>query len=215
MLALYGGSFDPPHLGHAKALVAAANEVNIEKVDFLPCARSPLKQQTGASDTQRLAMLDALCEVFNDSQSGVLLGVNTTELSLPSPSYTVNTLNVLRSQFGQSIPLVFFLGEDSLYTLHKWKDWRNLCDLCHLVVLRRESKPKEVNIELTTWLDSKFSDDKRLLHALPNGIVYLCNTPLVTISSTEIRTELARNTDEPANWLTPDVFDYIKKHHIY
>ena len=215
MLALYGGSFDPPHVGHAKAIVAAANEINIEKVDFLPCARSPLKERTGASDEQRLAMLQSMCKTFNDSQTSVVLGVNTTELSLPSPSYTMNTLRVLRKQFGQSIPLIFFLGEDSLYTLHKWKDWRNLCDLCHLAVLRRESRSTGINSELPSWLDSKLKDDKHLLHTLPNGIVYMCDTPLVTISSTEIRTELTKNTDEPANWLTPDVFDYIKKHHIY
>ena len=215
MLALFGGSFDPPQLGHIKSVVYAASEIGIQQVNLLPCARSPLKKATGANDEQRMSMLLLFCEAWNKEPSRVKLVVDETELALAPPSYTVDTLRLIRASTPAPQPLIFFLGEDSLYTLNKWKEWTALSDFCHLVVMRRQIENIQIDTELADWIDSRITDETAHLRTRPCGLIYLCKSPLVTISSTELRAKLAVNSKDVSEWMPEYIVQYIKTQHLY
>ncbi|MBO1255408.1 nicotinate-nucleotide adenylyltransferase [Alteromonas sp. 5E99-2] len=215
MLGFYGGSFDPPHIGHSQCVVNAAKEINLNSVALLPCAQSPLKALTATPQQHRLAMLNLVCDDSNKKQKNVTLNLDETELNLPRPSFTVNTLKHLRKKYGTNSSLCFLLGEDSLYTLYKWKEWQTITNYCHLVVMRREGNYLRDNIEFNQWLNARLIDDVNTLHNTPNGHIYLCNSSLVTISSSAIRQMIAEQPESARNWLPESVAKYIFKHTLY
>lgn len=215
MLSLFGGSFDPPHMGHIKGVINAAKEIHTKSVAFMPCAQSPLKSKTMASDVQRLKMLQLACQFANQQQSAIQLTIDETELSLPTPSYTVNTLRQIRRKLGNEISVCFFLGEDSLYTLNKWKDWQSLMSLCHLVVMRRETAPKTRSQYDVTWLKQHLCEQQEILAQAPYGKIYMCDTPLVTVSSSYLRQQLRTDVTHAKPWFSESLYEYITSQNIY
>lgn len=213
MIALFGGTFDPPHLGHLNTVVHAAEQCGIKRVGLMPCKLSPLKASTAINDEHRLAILNLLCESTTNKQ--IQLYVEDIELTLPSPSYTVNTLKHLRSQIPADTPLCFFLGEDSLYSLDQWRSWHSLLNYCHMIVLPRDGAFTRDNEQVTTWLSANETDTPELLMKKPSSYVYRCNTPLTTISSTELRTAIRCGDPATSQWLPPTVLRYITQHSLY
>ncbi|MHC6645090.1 nicotinate (nicotinamide) nucleotide adenylyltransferase [Alteromonas sp. HB246098] len=217
--AILGGTFNPPHKGHIGAALKAADEVGIERVYLMPCKLAPHKS-VGVSETHRVRMIE-LCAQNNDRLIPELI-----ELTLPSPSYTVKTLRALREKSNDTI--CFFIGADSLYNLDKWYEWEDLLDYCHLVVMRRDDEEFSPPPAIQAWLDRHVTSDKNVIHTKPTGHVVLTNTPLYSVSSTEIRDVLAdAATSYEANapnalkatsaesWLEESVLAYINEHQLY
>lgn len=217
--AILGGTFNPPHKGHIGAALKAADEVGIERVHLMPCKLAPHKS-VGVSESHRVRMIE-LC-----AQSSDRLIPELIELTLPSPSYTVKTLRALKEKNDDTI--CFFIGADSLYNLDKWYEWEQLLDYCHLVVMRRDDEKFSPPPAIQAWLDCHVTNDRNIIHAKPAGHVVLTNTPLYSVSSTEIRDVLANvatsnRADAPnasmANstrlWLEESVLAYINEHQLY
>ncbi|MBT3135627.1 nicotinate (nicotinamide) nucleotide adenylyltransferase [Alteromonas sp. ALT199] len=217
--AILGGTFNPPHKGHIGAALKAADEVGIERVHLMPCKLAPHKS-VGVSESHRVKMIE-LCAQNNDRLIPELI-----ELTLQSPSYTVKTLRALKEKNDDTI--CFFIGADSLYNLDKWYEWEQLLDYCHLVVMRRDDEKFSPPPAIQAWLDCHVTNDKNIIHAKPAGHVVLTNTPLYSVSSTEIRDVLANvatsnRADAPnasmANstrlWLEESVLAYINEHQLY
>ena len=119
----YGGSFDPVHNGHL-AVARAARDVFAADVWMLPAGDPPHKATTHADAEQRAAML-ALALA---NEAGIAL--DRRELQRAGPSYTVDTLRELRSEWGPHAPIAWLIGADSLLQLHTWHRWRELFDVC-------------------------------------------------------------------------------------
>jgi len=213
VLAILGGSFNPPHLGHINAIKDAAAECRINRVGLMPCKISPLKSEAPAEDGHRIKMLDIFCQQY--SHEHLTLYTETLELSLPSPSYTVKTLALLRDKIGKDSPLCFFLGDDSLYTLPKWREWDALLAFCHLVVMPRSTKQSALLPELQPWWSTHAVDDTEELHRKPHGCVYRCHTPMYQVSSTWLREAVYGVSKGPEKWLPEAVKDYILQHQLY
>ena len=205
-LGFLGGAFDPVHIGHLRGAMAVRDTLNLERVDLIPAAQSPLKDQATVDAAHRLAMLDlAVADL-----KGV--AVDARELGRPGPSYTVDTLEGLRHEYGAERPLVWIMGADILSTLPRWSRWRALLDFAHVVVIGRpdaEPHPSEVS----DWL-SKHKVDKADLLSRPGGGVFSLAQPLLDISSSDIRTMIAEGRDP--RFLLPDgVMEYISNHALF
>ena len=217
--AILGGTFNPPHKGHIGAALKAADEIGINLVHLMPCKLAPHKS-VGVSETHRVKMIE-LCAQNNDRLIPELI-----ELTLPSPSYTVKTLRALKEKSDDTI--CFFIGADSLYNLDKWYEWENLLDYCHLVVMRRDDEQFSPPPAVQAWLDCHVTNDKNVIHVKAAGHVVLTNTPLYSVSSTEIRDVLANaknavkagtpNSSSVSSsnlWLEESVLNYINEHQLY
>ena len=187
-VGIYGGTFDPIHNGHLITAQAVLEKRNLEKIIFIPAYISPLKTEKKHTASQhRLAMLELALE---DTPSFILSDI---ELKRKNVSYTIDTLKEFKKSY-DNIELI--IGYDNLIVFHKWYKPDKILELCKLVVLHREvdKEPEKKNI---------YFDKAELL-----------DTPLVDISSTEIRLRLANNL--PIDDLVPlKVKEYIYKNGLY
>jgi nicotinate-nucleotide adenylyltransferase len=211
MHVLMGGSFDPVHEGHLKTAEAVRHALGAPYISLLPAARSPLKPESTA-DGHRLAMLQL---AIADSP-GLL--VDDRELRRPPPSYTIDTLQALRSEIGASAPLVWVMGSDILTHLAQWKNWQTLAGLAHILVVDRPDTDWPTTDEVADWLarlPSAASVDQ--LQCAPQGMLLRLALPPQPFSSTAIRARLYKretNSTQP-DGLPECVWRYILQHNLY
>jgi nicotinate-nucleotide adenylyltransferase len=131
-VGLFGGSFDPVHLGHLILAEAALDELDLDRIIFLPAATSPFKQERppGASSAQRLAMLRKA--IVGEPR----FSVDDRELQREGLSYTIDTV---RSMLGDhpGVRFLFLIGADNLKDLHRWHGITELRNLVDFAVLDR------------------------------------------------------------------------------
>jgi nicotinate-nucleotide adenylyltransferase len=207
LIAYFGGSFDPIHQGHLATARELVDIFALAKLVFLPAALSPLKQQSLASE-HRVAMLKLAIQ--DDS----VFALDEQELHRPQPSYTIDTLRCLRTQYGTQQPLAFIMGMDSFLSLPKWRDWQQLTDFAHLIVVSRPDYDAQFRTELQAWLNNRRCNDRLLLEYQTHGLVYFVATQPHAVSSTDIRARLALGQNTSAT-LPPRVAAYIQLHHLY
>ncbi|WP_218310626.1 nicotinate (nicotinamide) nucleotide adenylyltransferase [Alteromonas antoniana] len=212
-LALLGGTFNPPHKGHIGPALEAIKEIGVSRLGLMPCKLPPHKCVGGIDEKHRVNMVQAVCK------QSALLYPELIELSLPSPSYTVQTLRELRRQHPKAT-VYFLIGYDSLYNLPSWHEWQQLTDYCHLTVMRRTDGNVALSAELTAFIDARREYEPDIMSGKPGGSIYFADTTLHTVSSTALREAIAGTTrNETASlakeWLEPDVIDYIYKHQLY
>ncbi|WP_105648446.1 nicotinate-nucleotide adenylyltransferase [Cronobacter dublinensis] len=207
--AWYGGTFDPVHYGHLRAVEALAKEAKLTQVTMLPNNVPPHRPQPGASSAQRKEMVELAIA------GHPLFLLDARELQRPTPSWTSETMAQLRQEAGPDAPLAFIIGQDSLLTLRTWHRYDDLLACCHLLVCRRPGYPVEMKTEEDRrWLSARLAAHADELHRQPAGKIYLADTPLYPISATDIRARLAQR--QPCNnLLPPAVLDYIHRHALY
>lgn len=145
-----GGTFDPPHIGHIALAREAASAVGADWRLYIPAARSPFKTEgPTASDADRLEMLRlalagetrvSVSTVEMDRARTALaeLAADGAEARQREPSYTIDTLRVLRGALGESVRLRLLLGADQAVEFHRWKEAREVIALAEPVVVLRE-----------------------------------------------------------------------------
>lgn len=208
-IALFGGTFDPIHYGHLLPVEALANEIGISNISLLPNNVPPHRPQPEATTRQRLEMLRL---AIHDNP---LFSIDERELHRTALSYTIDTLEEVRKEYGPDRPIAFIIGQDSLLTLHTWDRWQEFLSFCHLLVCGRPGYANHLETpELEQWLFENRTDDVRLLKQNPSGYIYLAHTPLLDISATDIRARhrAGRNYDD----LVPvSVQNYIRQQGLY
>ena len=199
-IALFGGTFDPIHLGHTTVAEAAARQIDAEKVIFVPAKISPLKGFFPfARDEDRLRMIE-LALAGNS-----LFAVSAGELQRPAPSYTLDTVRQFQRRYGPETSLHWLLGADGIGDLVHWHQIQELIDECHLTTMRRPGYPTpDVSRFEPLWGPQRVT---KLQHDM-------IETPLVDISSTKVRNRLATG-ENVAGMLHPDVIEYIREHGLY
>ncbi len=199
-IILFGGTFDPVHLGHTSVAVFAADSIKAEKVIFIPAKRSPLKNLLPkAGDSDRFAMI-ALAIAGNNK-----FELSDCELKKNTPSYTLDTVREFKKAYGQDVDICWLVGADSLEELPYWYKITELIDECNLCVMYRAGyKKPDFTKFIEQWRNER-------VEKLQRNII---QTPLIDISSTEIRKRLAAGKDV-SKMLHPAVTDYIAKHSLY
>jgi nicotinate-nucleotide adenylyltransferase len=199
-IALFGGTFDPIHLGHTQVAEAAAKQIEAEQVVFIPAKCSPLKGfLPNATDEDRLRMIELAIRNHNR------FSVSDCELRRPAPSYTLDTVNHFQEKYGADASLYWLLGADSVNDLLLWHRIDELIDVCNLAVMVRggyEAPSFERHVA-ALGLDR--------VEKLRRNVI---ETPSIDISSTKVRKHLAAGRDA-GEMLCPDVRDYIRQRGLY
>ena len=197
---LFGGTFDPIHLGHTTVAQAAIEQIGAEKMLFIPARRSPLKKTLPQGSNQdRLAMITLAIEGLEKFE------VSDYELKGTDPSYTLDTVRHFQEEYGSDTSLYWLAGADSIIELEFWYGINELIDQYNLCVMYRAGFEEPDFGKLSSTLDFE------RVAKLKKNII---KTPLVDISSTEIRRRLAAG-DDVSNMVHPGVAEYIKQHRLY
>jgi len=133
-IACFGGSFNPPHLGHLKIALTVLRQEHFDEVWFLPTLSTPLKKNPMASFYDRVQMLQLLIKPYRK------LKICTIEESLPLPNYTINTVRALSAQYPDH-RFTWIIGSDQSEQFTAWKDHETLLTLIDfMVVVRSEDE---------------------------------------------------------------------------
>ena len=182
-IGVFGGTFDPVHVGHLAIALAALESVPLDRVLFVPVRRSPLKDRDPlASIDDRVAMLEAA--IANEPR----FALSRAELEREGVSYTVDTLEQLRSQ-GE---LFLILGSDALADLARWRAPDRIRELATILVAARPGAPEPGAMHGARAFDA----------------------PRLDISSRELRARAARGMS--LRYLVPDaVWEHIRRRGLY
>lgn len=196
MLVLFGGSFDPVHIGHIVVARDVKEALGAEKVIFMPAYSAPLKKGHSASPEDRLKML----EIALMKEEG--LEVSDFEIKKGGVSYTVETLRWFTEKYGEKPYLL--LGSDSFLRFHLWKEPGNVLSMSRLAVVDREGKLAEVR----EYLRDRFPNLKEVED------IVLLKARRIDVSATEVRERLRKGLS--VYCMVPDkVLEYIKERKLY
>lgn len=213
-LGVFGGTFDPIHLGHLRLAEEARERLALESVAFIPAGQPPHRDAPRSTPADRLAMV-RLATASNPSFS-----VDDSEVFAVGKSYSVLTLERLRASAGPQRPLVLILGADAFQGLPTWHRWREILQLAHVAVGNRPGHPLErelrqtASAELDALCNNHRDNDPTSVHQSPAGrIVPFDMTPLA-ISASQVRALILAG--QSARYLLPDpVLHYVGQHHLY
>ncbi len=198
-LGVFGGTFNPVHLGHLIAAQDAADAFDLARVLFLPCDCPPHKTARQlAPAVHRVAMLEAALE------GSLLFEVCDLEVRRGGTSYSIDTMRELARRYPGS-ELYFIIGSDTLLELHTWKSIGELLELCAFITLARPGA--EVAPAAADRLRLPAPWPEKLLANLAAG-------HQVEISSSEIRYRVAEGL-RIAYLTPPSVEMYIMEHRLY
>ena len=195
-VGLFGGTFDPPHVGHLILASEARSQLELTRVLWTVTPDPPHKQDQSITALEhRLAMVKLAIE---DNPSFELSDV---ELNRPGPHYTIDTIKLLAQQ-NPNAEIVPIIGGDSLNDLPTWHQPRELLYAAHWVgVMRRPGE--EPNLDAL----------ERELPGISSKIHYV-DAPLLEIASREIRDRAA--SGKPFRYYLPEsVYEYIEQHQLY
>lgn len=210
-IAVYGGAFDPFHLGHLVPTVRAQETFHFDAVYFVPSGNPPHRKGEQLTPvTHRLAMVAMATLPYERFFAA------DDEVFASGYTYTVETVQIYRDRFPDSV-LYFLLGSDSFSQIATWERWRELADLVHLVVLHRahiwgdelETKvPPELVARMRTVEPFEEVPDP------DDHTIYLLNHEPFPISGTLIRTR--QKSGLPIRELVPhEVYSYIQRYGLY
>jgi len=193
-VGLYFGSFNPVHIGHITIAGYMLEFTDIDEVWFVVSPQNPLKKKATLLDNyQRLHMAN-LAIGKNDR-----IKASDIEFRLPIPSYTIDTLTYLEDKYPNR-KFLLIMGEDNLYTLHKWKNAGELIKKCKLIVYPRRGSEKPASPQLELLLSKAKID--------------YVNAPLMDISGTFIRNSIKKGKDM-SYFLPATVWQYIDEMGFY
>ena len=202
-IGIFGGTFNPPHLGHLAAARAAIEALELDKLLIVPAAVPPHKElpQGTPAPEHRLAMSEKMADAL--LMPGTV-EVSTIELERPGKSYTADTLAALRKQYPDA-RMWLLMGTDMFATFHQWHDPSSILAQAGLCAFgRSERDDKALFATLAEELEETLPEAKITVITLPE---------LVEISSTELRELLAKG--KGGDFLLPAVYGYILMNGLY
>ncbi|MBA1248192.1 nicotinate-nucleotide adenylyltransferase [Pseudomonas luteola] len=206
-IGLFGGTFDPIHIGHLRSALEVAEQLGLDELRLIPGARPPHRNAPQVSAQQRLEMVRLAVEGVE------YLRVDDIEFRRERPSYTIETLEALRRDMGPHVQLLLMLGWDAFCGLPGWHRWTELLDHCHILVLQRPDADSEPPQALCDLIAACTQSDPQALSGPAGQITYIWQTPLA-VSATQIRGLLAAG--KSVRFLVPDaVMNYIETHGLY
>lgn len=210
-LGIFGGTFDPVHVGHLRGAREVLDELALDSILFIPAATPPHKPGRRVSDFEhRWQMLRLALTGHPD------FALSDVERRMPGKSYTVNTLRVLREELGAPVELFFLTGLDGFLDVHTWWHFMDLFTLTGFAILRRPGYNEDA---VESYLREKISRSYEsrgagvYVHPTFQPVHCIANTELA-VSSTRIR-ELAGRRRSVEYLVLPEVMDYIAANRLY
>ncbi|MDP6532851.1 MAG: nicotinate (nicotinamide) nucleotide adenylyltransferase [Candidatus Marinimicrobia bacterium] len=191
-ICLFGGTFDPPHIGHLLIAQTIFESEHFDKLFFIPALNPPHKDSDAITPIEhRVNMLEL---VIKDNPH---FEISDLEVKRGGVSYTIDTIQSLKKENGfGSDDLYFLLGSDTLKSFHKWKEPESILDECQVIVAVRPGfRPSDI----PAWILSQ---------------IRFANLPRIEISATTIRERW--RTDKTIRYMvTQPVWEYINKKNLY
>ena len=209
-IGIMGGTFDPIHFGHLRLAQEAAEILGLECVRWIPAGQPSHRNAPMASAVHRLKMVKVAIARNPHFE------LDEAEIRQKRPSYTVETLERLRREFGAKRPIVLLLGTDSFRNLTTWERWHDLFELAHIFVGLRPGHsltPGGMPPALAAQWHTRTGTPDQLL-AQPAGRVVIYATTALDISATAIRSHFAQRL-VPRFLLPSAVLEYIEAHGLY
>ncbi len=207
LTGIFGGTFDPIHNAHLRVALDVVEAGGLEALRLIPCHIPPHRETPQVDADTRLHML----RLAVAGEPRFL--VDDRELRRDGPSWTVDTLRTLRSDFPDR-HFCLLMGSDSFRGLPGWSRWQELAEQAHLVVMQRPDPGRAMPEELTRWLRGRETADWSVLHRESAGRVLFQSVAQLAISATDIRARLAQGGS--IRYLVPDpVWDHIEKARLY
>lgn len=184
-IGIYGGSFNPIHLGHEKVALYVLEKLKLDKLIIIPVGIPSHRTNNLADSSFRLNLCEIVFEKYENIE------ISDIEIKDNKISYTYDTLLKIIEIYGKNNKYYEIVGEDSFNYFKTWKNFKEILELSTLVVLkRRDFSNAEIKIE-------------------NENIIFLEN-PFFDFSSTEIREKLKNNQDV-SEFLNPKILDLILK----
>jgi len=180
MIGIFGGTFDPIHYGHLRTALEVCEALGLDEVRFVPCGLPAHRSQPGASAAQRLAMLELALDSADPR-----FRIDDRELQRVGPSYMVDTLASIRSEFSECA-LCLIVGIDAFQGMPAWHRWRDIFKLAHVVVMERPFEPSYADA-LERVLSQRLVADRTALARQPAGCIYFQDVSQLAISASRIR----------------------------
>ena len=195
-IGVFGGAFNPVHIGHVKLLEVLDNEINFDKILIIPSKQSPHKSSDGLIDSKyRVEMLKIAFSQYNKAT------ISDIELKREGKSYTVDTLKQLKGEY-LTDELFLICGSDMFLTLHDWREPIEIFKNAVICTALRGDVDDEV----------MFTQNEMLKNLGAETV--LVNKRIKPVSSTIIREGL-KNGQDVHELLPSGVYDYILQNGIY
>lgn len=204
MVALFGGSFDPVHLGHLRIAEDVREDYSLEKIIFLPAYLSPLKTSHHVEAEDRLNILRLATE------DNPYFDVSTYEIDKKGVSYTVDTALHYKNKLGYNPG--FIVGSDAFLSLDRWKSPEILLENLNFIVILRGKDGLEDVLEFANSIGKRVYTEKKI--NFKSAGIYVYESRRMDISSTEIRYRIKNNLS--IKYLVPEkVESYILQKNLY
>lgn len=214
-VGVFGGTFDPPHLGHLILAEEIRETFGLAEMYFMPCNEPPHKDRNDLTDAKhRFAMVVAA--TFHNPA----FVASSIEVNRRGKSFSVDTVRELQRIMGDDVQIIFVTGLDAFVEIETWKEHREFLDLCHIVVVSRPGYVFDEVAELPEWIvervvDLRNSDAPPLEQYPEEGCrVFLSDAVHIDISSTDVRERIQARLS--VRYKVPaEVERYICAHGLY
>ena len=190
-IAIYGGSFNPMHIGHEKIVDYVLKNLHMDKIIIIPVGIPSHRENNLEQSNIRLKICR---EIFKNNKK---VEVSDIEIKAEGKSYTYDTLLKLIQIYDKDNEFFEIIGEDSLKNLKTWKNYKELLNLCKFIVFRRKD-------DKNTEIDSEFLNNKNII---------ILENEYYNISSTEIRNKV-KNKEDISGLVNKKVKKIIEKEYI-
>lgn len=212
MIGVFGGTFNPVHWGHIRTALEIKKALAMDSMLLVPCGIPPHREQPDISASIRLAMLQAAVAEYHQ------LHIDERELRRPGPSYSVDTLQSLREENGDT-PIGLCVGVDAFIHLDSWHEWQRLLELAHIIVVHRpgwplESLSEQLSDGLRAVVGDRVTRDVNMLRQRSGGLILPQKVTEIDISSSDIRRRVAQG-ESIAGCVPPAVAEIIQQLHLY
>lgn len=198
-LGLFGGTFNPIHIGHLRAAVEVLEAFSLDKLLLIPSANPPHKS------ADQVANAEDRLEMVRLATKGVpSLEVSDVELARQGPSYTIETLRYFQDQYGPGSEIHFIVGQDAFSEITTWKSYRELFSTAHFIVMTRPgSNLSSIEDFIHTHISEAYQYDpafNRYMH--PEWCTIFCvDITHIDVSASEIRDRIRHS--RPIRFLVP------------
>jgi len=215
-VGILGGTFNPIHYGHLRLAEETLEEMNLDKVIFMPCYLPPHKVEDAVlSADARLRMVELAIE------DNPHFEISDMELKRGGKSYSVDTIRQLKNLYGDFYETFFIIGMDSYVDIGSWKDYHELFSMTDLVVAKRPGglldtggKPPVDFLPVDIKDEFCYDAEKNIVVHTSGKVTYFLDSTMLDISSTKLRKQVSKRLS--LRYLVPpEVESFIKERALY
>ncbi len=207
MIGIFGGTFDPVHLGHLRSALEIYSALELDHIRFIPCANPSHRQKPVASVEMRMKMVAAAIAPF----TGFVL--DSREANRSGPSYMYDTLVSLKKDFTDQ-RLCLIIGADAFLMFNQWKQWEEILKRCHLLVMERPGTNNLQDAVTKFSLELNFTNNIAEFKEAGPGSILSYSVTQLGFSSSKIRQFVQADIDV-RYCVTDDVYKIINQENLY